>query len=208
MLCIGWVSGEWMIIIRCLSSSKSLSLLSDQPLQKIPNQYHQRPILSLANATNIIFKNLTGFDSTLLCYVISCLCHFWKQSNNILFLENVFFLAPLWLFAPMATHGQSSIWVKSLKAVMAYFILQTPWSYGNRHHCYRRDHPYHCLIIVVVVGGPFWFLHSLSLCPFSLALVENALSRVIIRKAHRQPYHHHHHHHHHWHHHHHCLLHE
>ena len=110
-----------MIIIRCLSSSKSLSLLSDQRLQKIPNQYHQRPILSFANAAKFIFINLTGFDSTLLCYVISCLCHFWKQSNNIPFLENVFFLAPPWLFAPMATHGQRRIRVKSLKAVMASY---------------------------------------------------------------------------------------
>ena len=67
VLCISWVGGKWMIIIRCLSSSKSLSLLSDQRLQKIPNQHHQHPILSFANATNVIFINLTGIYSTLTC---------------------------------------------------------------------------------------------------------------------------------------------
>ena len=67
LLCISWVGGKWTIIIRCLSSSKSLSLLSDQRLQKIPNQHHQHPILSFANATNVIFINLTGIYSTLTC---------------------------------------------------------------------------------------------------------------------------------------------
>ena len=113
----------------------------------------------------------------------------------------------MWVFWHLS--GSLPPWPPTVKIVYGWNICRHWWdtlSYKPmilRHHCYRPDHPHHCLIIVVVVGGPFWFLHSLSLCPFSLALTENALSRVIIRKAHRQPHHLYHHHPHH-----HCLLHK